>query len=1042
MKEERTEKRRGEAMQMRLQMRCTRLAQGITGWLSSLQVTDDGYDTGGIRDPLSGVVAGEHYSASHFAWVQLLLRNQPDGLQRVQAAKRALDFHVRTAPDEYAPRSWDYHWDFNNLAFAASFGLLAEKLGAEERDRYTVAMMTWRTNPHHAVNWVAMRSLAAAFRYALLGLQEDALQAVHWLEFVLSAQLADGGIEDVKGQSLPSQYHAYSACLLHMLLEPAPVGPEGGESVVDEAISRSVSLAGLLEKASSAVVEARVRKAVIAAARWLLAICGPDGEMNALGRGQGQIFGYACAVYLFSAAMQLDTAKAGEYRWAAESVLSRMERFVRHDGSLPLVLHTLPDAERAGWYDYHHGTVYNAFAALWLQKAAMLPHCETSLTAQRAEQPAAGVTHLSESGLLVIRGKSYFALFSRGHAGAGYATEAGITPHLLMAGEQVLFRYPQGPAAGKYGEHCLHKGQTANIWAPVWTVPYTEEGALKVAFAERYQGTVSKEADMLWNAPAGTHGSLVRLSEQCWLLRLEAHGTVWERRLTVGADHLEADDAFTLSGKLCKAGISGRMEGNGAVLVRHVNVSLPDAIGEGSSESTFRLSFFSGNREYPEMREQVVAAGGVMQVYATEQLVSSAGKAETMHSGWRLRMRSGAEAGAIPPVVTLSWDPWSRLWKRKQRLMHSLWQRHGQRVSYVEPAVRMTDVIAHGRGLAGSDEYSRRLRRGLRPFGTSMGDGLWVHSPLLPLPFARTFPKIAEVNARLWLRQIGKVVKSTATKEGYILWVYHPSQLEAVEAYGAGASLVVYDWTDDWVAALPDSFSDEYKTELASRQQALLRRADVVFAVSEELARRASEYCPWVHYLPNGTDTATFAPVERETREGRPEIVYLSQITERLDVAMLRELAQTSPQWDFRLIGPVVCDPAIVAPLHELPNVVLTGAMPYAEAAGATARADVCILPHVVDLLTATLDPIKLYDYLATGNPVVSTAVAMHPALREYVHIASDAASFRRAIAAALTEDGAARSIRRQAVMAHSWEARADELHHILASYFGGEPCA
>lgn len=1010
-----------EIREYSMQARCTRLASGIADWLASLQVAEAGYDLGGIRDPLSGVVAGEHYSASHFAWVQLLLNRQAGGEpERVRAARLALDFHMRTSPDEYAPKTWDYHWDFNNLAFAAAFGLLGDVLSVEERDSCIVSMMTWRTNPHHAINWVAMRCLGAAMRHAFLGLPEDALQAVQWLDFVLDAQLPDGGIEDVKGESLPSQYHAYTACLLHLLLEPdmVPRREKGGLGSVAEVLASS-TLAGVLEGATSAVVESRVRTAVVAAARWLLAICGPDGEMNVLGRGQRQIFGYACAVYLFRAAMTLDAGKAGEYRWAAESVLARLERHVREDGRLPLVLSGLPDAERAGWYDYHHGTVYNAFAAVWLQKAAELPVAENVPSVL----PATGVTHLQDSGLLVLRTGAYFALFSKGYAGAGYATEAGITPHLLMAGAQVLFSCPLGPFAGKYGERCSHDGQSANVWAPVWAVPYSEEGALASASA-------GKRDCSSWVAPTGEHGSIVRLSEHVWSLRLQAHGAVWERRLAVGPWHLEANDTLTLSGH----------EGNGAVLVRPVNISLPAAMPVDEKEGPFRLAVFP---DPVEPQEKVVSAGGVMQVLASEKLVSIAEKTERIRSGWRLRLRSGLGGdGRVPPVVTLSWDPWSRLWKRKQRLMHSLWQRHGLAVSYVEPAVRIADVVAHGRKLAGNDEYSRRLRRSLWPFGTSVGEGLSLYSPLLPLPFARTFAPLAAANTRYWLRQVGRVVKKAGAKEGYVLWVYHPSQLEAVEAFGAEASLVVYDWTDDWVAALPGSFSEDYRADLARRQEALLRRVDVVFAVSEELARRASAYCPWVHYLPNGTDTATFAPVEMGAREGRPCIVYLSQITERLDVALLRSLALASPQWDFKLIGPVVCDPAIVAPLRELANVTLAGAMPYAEAASATAQADVCILPHVVDALTATLDPIKIYDYLATGNPVVSTAVAMHPALREHVRIASDADAFRQAIADSLAEDADARNVRRQAVLAHSWEARADELKSILCGYFGGGECA
>lgn len=948
------------------------LANAVLDWLRRLQVREAGYDQGGIRDPLDGRVAGEHYATTHFAWCCALRHAaSPDTALR-EAAFAAMAFHLRTSRDQYAPGTWSYHWDFNNLASLETYLLLRREVTGTLDGAWQASLRTWKTNAHWAVNWVAMRALAHFKRFGLFGVAADRKAAGEWLAFVLASQKPDGGIEDVRGKSLPSQYHAYTACLLHRLM-PAHPG---------------------------------VSRAVVLAARWLLAITGPDGESNALGRGQGQIFGYTCAAYLFRAAAALDPELAAQYRFAAQKTLERLARYQTGEGWWPLVLNRLPVERKAGWYDYHHLSVYNAFAAVWLTLAAALP-----LPPGPAEPPAPGIVWLKDSGLLAVRRERWFALFGAGREGAGYATEAGITPHQLHWEGQALYRYPLGPGPGKYGTLAQARGQEANCWSPLWRV-----------------------GDLPWQAPTGADGTLSPgPGPNRWHLRLAREDAVWQRELVVGRHFLEARDELDLPEIPADSpAVTTRTHNFAWAADRPCELGTAYARDSGSGAV---LRFWGGG--------PLAEAGTLDTAWGEIRILAAAGDGSPVRSGWRLRQGPARTRGRLPGIVCLSWDPWSPLWKRKQRLLFEL-ARSGRspRTLYVEPCTPLTGIIEDAKGLF--RPQGARSRRCLRGSPVDMGHGFHLASPLWPWPGRRTFARLARANHRSWLGQLRRFVKRVRFPDGYVLWLYHPAQRDALDVLGDGAELVVFDWTDDWVRALPEDSAPRERQILEDNQRELLCRADVVFAVSQTLVKRAEVWCPEVHYLPNATDPEVFRPWDPSLPAHplvarRPALVYLSQITERLDVALVRELALARPEWTVILAGPLVCSETLVAPLKGLFNVILAGPLPYQEAAALVSQADVCLLPHREDALTRTLDPIKLYDYLATGRPIVSTAVAMHQDMASLVRVASGSRAFIEAVESALAEPASAAELRCQAAKAHTWARRAGEAADLLERFFPEE---
>ena len=158
-------------------------------------------------------------------------------------------------------------------------------------------------------------------------------------------------------------------------------------------------------------------------------------------------------------------------------------------------------------------------------------------------------------------------------------------------------------------------------------------------------------------------------------------------------------------------------------------------------------------------------------------------------------------------------------------------------------------------------------------------------------------------------------------------------------------------------------------------------------------------------------------------------------VATKLDLALLETVARARPAWTFALVGPVgPGDPSTdVSALQALPNVHLLGPRPYEELPAVLRAADAGLVPYAINPLTRSIFPMKVYEYLAAGLPVVSTPLPALDAVGD-VATAGDPPGIVAALERALagdTED--ARRERSQRARGHSWDARLDEIASYLS---------
>lgn len=377
-------------------------------------------------------------------------------------------------------------------------------------------------------------------------------------------------------------------------------------------------------------------------------------------------------------------------------------------------------------------------------------------------------------------------------------------------------------------------------------------------------------------------------------------------------------------------------------------------------------------------------------------------------------------------IVCVGFNDWeTELWTNQHHLMARL-AGAGDRVLFVESLGLRRPTVA-GRDVS---RMARRLVRGLQP--PRERDGVHVLSPLvIPL---HANAAVRRVNARLLPALVGRAARRLGMDRP-ILWGYVPQAEALLDVLDP--SLVVYHCVDD-IATQEGIDTASFRAAEAR----FARRADLVLASAPRLAERMRALSDNVLYAPNVADTGAFAtalqdgPVDPAVAAlPAPRLVFTGAIAEKkLDLPLLAAVARARRDWSIALVGPIgLGDPHTdVATLQAEPNVHLLGARRYEELPAVLRGADVTLIPYRASELTASIFPMKVYEYLAAGRPVVATPL---PALEgvEEITVAEGADAFVAAVERELTSDGPARrAARSAAAAANSWDARLDEISAAL----------
>jgi teichuronic acid biosynthesis glycosyltransferase TuaH len=261
------------------------------------------------------------------------------------------------------------------------------------------------------------------------------------------------------------------------------------------------------------------------------------------------------------------------------------------------------------------------------------------------------------------------------------------------------------------------------------------------------------------------------------------------------------------------------------------------------------------------------------------------------------------------------------------------------------------------------------------------------------------------------------------------LWLGTPISAPLIGRLDEG--LVVFDAIDDW-RRHPEM--GPYRRAAGEGYEAIRQGADVIFTVSEGLAESLAGGRAEPCWVPNGVDLTLFTPDGPGAADllalPAPRVGYAGVVERRVDLELMAEVAAAMPSLSFVFVGPY--DRRLVAPIRRLPNVHFLGARRFEELPAYLRAMDVCLMPHLVDAFTKSMNPLKLYEYLACGRPVVSTSVSGTEAFNGLIDLADTPQGFIDSISRCLDTGPEEVAARRRAVEEHSWERRINEMVDIV----------
>lgn len=372
-----------------------------------------------------------------------------------------------------------------------------------------------------------------------------------------------------------------------------------------------------------------------------------------------------------------------------------------------------------------------------------------------------------------------------------------------------------------------------------------------------------------------------------------------------------------------------------------------------------------------------------------------------------------------------------QLWTNRQHIATQLADR-GWRVLYVEPRIFVLTRLLHRRA-----RYSSLVRAFQGPLVRwRPRANLWVVTQTNSIPGSRRWAPVARFNHFV----NAPCIRWHARRLGFsnpALLIYDTEAAEFLDDFPA--SRVVYDCVDDHRSQA----GVRRNQGLVDREEAaLVARAAAISVTTQPLLERLSTPHGTAQLVPNAADIVAFLDAPKAEPADiaaipHPRIGTVGALDAyKLDVQLIAAAAVRHPDWHFVLVGPRGyagrAERAEVAALENFPNIHFLGPKPRADVPAYVHGFDVTMIPYRANAYNAASFPLKFWEFMASGKPVVISGL---PALAQYgqlVDVTHTPAEFSAAIEERLRDPARGQAARVTEAARHRWETRVAQIERLL----------
>jgi len=311
----------------------------------------------------------------------------------------------------------------------------------------------------------------------------------------------------------------------------------------------------------------------------------------------------------------------------------------------------------------------------------------------------------------------------------------------------------------------------------------------------------------------------------------------------------------------------------------------------------------------------------------------------------------------------------------------------------------------------------------------------------LPVNWLRAgflYDNLSAINERIVSSALKELIKDFNIQQYIFINSYDPFFLRNIPKDNK-LKVSIYQTVDN---ISQEPYTARHGTRL---EKEAVKQADITLATSKELVRLMSEYSDNVYLFPNAADFSLFNIAVNEVLKKPRElegitqkvICYAGNIGTRINYELLKKIAVFHNDKVLLMVGPVTTRDYKKTGLDKLPNVIFTGAKDISELPAYLQYSHCAIIPFEYSLLTKSIYPLKINEYLTAGKPVVSTAFSEDiKDFSEVAFIANTEEEFLRMIDDAINEDPLeTREKKINIAKCNTWEARVNRFWEIIENY-------
>ena len=317
---------------------------------------------------------------------------------------------------------------------------------------------------------------------------------------------------------------------------------------------------------------------------------------------------------------------------------------------------------------------------------------------------------------------------------------------------------------------------------------------------------------------------------------------------------------------------------------------------------------------------------------------------------------------------------------------------------------------------------------------------LWVYNQPPVLPFYNKKRAVNEINQKKLAKYLASILNHHGFGTDFWIWCYSPTVCDFIAPLAKELKMdssalwkrTIYDCVDRH-SAYPGMIDPAV---VDAMEEDLARSVGTVFSTAQGLYDRLKAFNENAYLIPNGCNFELFNKAAEMKKDSEGSVFgFVGMLQECTDYTCLEAVAKEFPDAKIQLIGRRL--PGVdTSRLEKYSNVEFVGLLPQEELPNRIKDFDLCLNVFRNDELSKDVSPLKFYEYLATGKPVVSTPVPLQ--IREYdncIYIAENAQEFVLKCKEALAEtiDSPKRALRLEEAKKCSWDERVKTMRNILS---------